>query len=291
MRILRSLTGRAAAIWAVVLLAVALPALVLPAVAGASAFTIKVTDVRDTAMVVSWTTTTAVTGSVKYGPAVGGSCSGVTLALTAVDKRGASTASTLHYVQLAGLVPGSYPAYCVQAVSGSDSSDVTLVTLGATFTSPPAPEQVYGTLTVPGQSVVEAIVYATATGANGTSSVISALVSVDDEGYWLLDIGSFRTSTLAAVYSYTNATALAFDVIGSSGQVVSGFGSTVEAARSGSLVLLMEVTPTSTATATPTSTATATPTSTATATSTSTATATSTSTATATSTSTATATS
>jgi hypothetical protein len=219
------------------------PLLITANVAGASAITPRITDVRDTAFVVSWSTASSSTGSVKYAPAVNGSCSDVTLTMTASDKRGPSISSTLHYVQVSGLVPGTYPAYCIQAVSGSDTSDVTLVTLGATFKSPSAPEQVYGSVTLSGQTVSEAIIYATASDASGASSVISGLVDVGDEGYWLLDIGSFRTSTLGATYVYTDATAVLFDTVGADGRTLNGLPTTIAAIRSGSLILAMEIPP------------------------------------------------
>ena len=91
---------------------------------------VRFTDIRDTSFVISWTTVTRETGSIRYGPSTSASCEGVTLTGTANDRRGPSYLSTVHHVSVAGLDPGETGVYCVLPVSGGADGMPVAVTLG-----------------------------------------------------------------------------------------------------------------------------------------------------------------
>jgi hypothetical protein len=94
---------------------------------------VRITDIRDTSFVISWTTVTRETGSIRYGPSASASCEGVALIGTANDRRGAYYLSTVHLVSVSGLDPGETGIYCVLPVSGGADGIPVAVTLGPTL--------------------------------------------------------------------------------------------------------------------------------------------------------------
>ena len=77
----------------------------------ASIVTMRRTNVRDTSFTIVWTTDTAVTGYLNWGP------SGTEPAAAAYDRRGASATSTVHSVTVNDLTPST--RYAFDIVSGS----------------------------------------------------------------------------------------------------------------------------------------------------------------------------
>ena len=70
---------------------------------------VRITDIRDTSFVISWTTVNRDTGSIRYGPSASASCEGVALTGAANDRRGERPAR--------GILP-KHGAPCVSLRSG-----------------------------------------------------------------------------------------------------------------------------------------------------------------------------
>lgn len=92
---------------------------------------VRVTDVRDVAATVSWTSAAAEVGVVQYAAAVNGSCASSAYGTSAIDVRGSDTASTVHYVKLENLSPTTL--YCYRPVSGSVTGPSSTFTTGPTL--------------------------------------------------------------------------------------------------------------------------------------------------------------
>ena len=167
-------------------------ALGTPTVQGGTVSNIRVTDVRDTAFVVSWTSSTSETGSVAYGPAMSGSCTGATLSSTANDKRGASYASSVHYVQVSGLDPNAGTKICIRVTSGASQEPSQLVTLGPTI-GISSPDSVFGTVKNGTANAGDVIVYMTMTTNGVSSSTITTLVQSSDQGYYQISLSGARS--------------------------------------------------------------------------------------------------
>ena len=170
---------------------------------GVIIYEVQMTDVRDTAFAVSWTTNQSVTGEVHYGtdPA--------NLNQTAYDKRGASTSDDTHYVELLGLTPET--TYYFDVVSDGTVDDNNgnhySVTTGPTL-GLPGSDTIYGQVfksdgTTPAEGT---IVYITlkdngSLGSSGQAAKMSTLV--DATGYWYTNLGNARTSDLGAYFEYS----------------------------------------------------------------------------------------
>ncbi len=163
---------------------------------------IVTSNVRDVQFTVSWKTDVAASGTVNYGTTTA-------LGSTANDERGASTNSTTHHVNIAGLNPNTL--YYFDVVSGSTTDNNGgghySVTTGPTL-GLPASDTVYGqvfksdgtTLAV-GTIVYLYIADNNGAGSTGRSQVASALV--DGTGYWFYNLGNVRTATNNAYFVYS----------------------------------------------------------------------------------------
>ena len=182
------------------------PSVVLPVTGN-----LRVSNVREGSATISWATNTAVTGSVVYGLA----SSGAGPSTPVYDTRGSTTASTIHYVTISGLVPNT--AYVFDVVSGN----VTDSRSGNhySFSTGPSldvrtPETVTGTVAIDGGGVpADSIVYLSATAGTDTCGPISALVSStgNASGAWNLSLGNLRTADNLAWCNYTTTSPLTIE--------------------------------------------------------------------------------
>jgi hypothetical protein len=163
---------------------------------------VKVTNLRDTAFTVSWTTDGVFTGTVEYGttPALGS---------VAQDDRGAATSDDTHHVTLLGLISGT--TYYFDVLSGDQRDDNNgahyALTTGSVLELPTS-DTVYGRAfqcdgTTPAQGT---IVYVTLADGDGTGSLgQSAQMSglVDENGWWHANLGNARVGRLSAHFFYS----------------------------------------------------------------------------------------
>jgi hypothetical protein len=181
--------------------------------------------VRDGSATISWATSSSVTGSVAYGLA----SSGAGPSTPAYDSRGSTTASTIHYVNITGLVPNT--AYTFDLVSGNTtdtrSGQHYSFTTGPTL-SVKSPDTVSGTVSIDGGGTPDAaIVYVSAnytdaaTGNSVPCGAISAIVSSanNSSAAWSLSIANLRTADNLAYCGYTTSSTLTIEAqAGSTGR-------------------------------------------------------------------------
>lgn len=163
---------------------------------------IRVTNVRDGSLTVSWVTDGPATGYVNFGPTTA-------LGSTAHDDRGDTTVDDTHHVTLSGLLPET--TYYFDVVSGTTVDDNGgghyTVTTGPTLGLPPS-DTIYGqVLLADGLTPAQgAIVYITlqdadGKGSSGQSAAMSALVG--KTGYWSANLGNARVADLSALFEYS----------------------------------------------------------------------------------------
>jgi len=162
---------------------------------------VTISNVTDVSFVVSWVTDTPSNGSVTWGtnnpPSPG---------TTVTDSAGSTTT---HYVTITGLSPSTLYYFQVSSVGHVDNT-VYQVTTGPTLGLPPVGTTIYGFVyqsngTTP---VPNAIVYLQIQDDNGLDSLgVSQLMSgrADSNGVWSCNLGSVRTNTFGAYFSYTIA--------------------------------------------------------------------------------------
>jgi hypothetical protein len=163
---------------------------------------LRVTNVRDGSLTVSWITDSPAMGYVNFG-------STTALGSTAYDDRGHTTMDDTHHVTLSGLSPET--TYYFDVVSDSTVDDNGgehySVTTGPTL-GVPTPDTIYGQVfladgVTPAQG---AIIYVTlqdadGLGSSGQSAAMSAVVM--KTGYWSANLGNARTSDLSALFEYS----------------------------------------------------------------------------------------
>jgi hypothetical protein len=163
---------------------------------------IRITNVRDTQLTVSWVSGQAEVGQVNYGTSP-------SLGSTAFDDRGAATSDDTHHVTIRGLLPRT--TYYFDVVSGG----ITDNNAGAHYTITTGPsiiptgsDQVWGQVfRSDGHTpAVGAIVYIrlqdnNGQGSPGSSAPVSVLV--DAGGYWFTDLVNVRTADLNALFNYS----------------------------------------------------------------------------------------
>ena len=206
---------------------------------------LRISNVRDGSATISWATSSSVTGWVVYGLA----SSGAGPSTPAYDSRGPTTASTIHYVNITGLVPNT--AYTFDLVSGnttdSRSGQHYSFTTGPTL-SVKSPDTVSGTVSIDGGSTPEAaIVYVSAnytdasTGNTVPCGAISAIVSSanNSSAAWSLSIANLRTADNLAYCGYTNSSTLTIEAqAGSTGRAA--VTKTVSEAKAATVTLAVQ---------------------------------------------------
>ena len=183
---------------------------------------VRIGNVTDRQVSVSWVTSAAETGYLRWGvdPA--------NLAARAEDDRGA-VASTTHHVTIGNLTPRT--AYYVDLASGSTvdnngGAHYRVTTGPALDPGSPAPP-VYGQLSRPdGASPAGILIYATVRdgdgrGTPGASGLLSSIVQEKDQGYWYLNLGLARLADLSGPFSYSaSGDKLALRLVGGPGQAL-----------------------------------------------------------------------
>jgi hypothetical protein len=164
----------------------------------------RITNVRNGSVSVSWITDSPATGYVNFGPTT-------VLGSTAYDDRGDTTVDDTHHVTLSGLSPQT--TYYFDVISGATVDDNGglhySVTTGPTLGLPPS-DTIYGQVCLAdGVTPAEgAIVYMTlmdgdAQGSSGQAAPMSTLVDVN--GYWTANLGNSRTTGLTSYFSYSSS--------------------------------------------------------------------------------------
>ncbi|MGC8839487.1 MAG: fibronectin type III domain-containing protein [Anaerolineae bacterium] len=188
--------------WLLVLLLLPLSVTAGESEAGPFIHDVRVSNVRDVYVTVSWVTEGYAHGEVHYGttPALG---------QVASDDRGATYMGRTHYVGLTGLSPATTYYFDVVSDGAVDDNGGAhyQVTTGPTL-SPPTSDAVWGLVyqedgTTPAAG---AIVYlqvrdANGSGSPGGSAYLSALVS--EAGYWFANLANARTADLGAYFAYS----------------------------------------------------------------------------------------
>ncbi|MGB0387107.1 MAG: CARDB domain-containing protein [Ardenticatenaceae bacterium] len=163
---------------------------------------VRVSNVRDSSLSVSWTTDQPMTGTIRYGT------DSSNLNLTAHDDRGADTSDDTHYVTISGLAVTT--TYYIDVVSGSTTDNNGGAHYSAT-TGPilavPSSDTVYGKVfKADGSTAAEGtIVYLTlqdnnGSGTSGQGALLSSLVK---DGFWSVNLGNTRISDLSGYFSYS----------------------------------------------------------------------------------------
>ena len=157
---------------------------------------LRVSNLRDTSVTLSWTTDEPTTGYVLYGETK-------ELGQVAVDGRGAQLSAETHYVTLTKLKPET--RYYFKVVSGAESDrDRTprFQTLLDIRTAPvleslPESDTVYGKVfyrdgitPATGASIYLTLQDGDGRGDTGEATLLSALV--DEKGYWHVNLGNAR---------------------------------------------------------------------------------------------------
>jgi hypothetical protein len=161
---------------------------------------LQVSNLRDTALTLSWITDEPTTGYVVFGetPALSAG-SGQALGRVAYDVRGPAVAGDTHYVVLTGLAPET--TYYFDVVSGDGVDDNGgahyTVTTGPQLDSLPESDTVYGQVfradgvtPAAGTIVHLTLVDSDGAGSPGQAMLMSALVDAD--GYWHANLGNAR---------------------------------------------------------------------------------------------------
>jgi len=165
---------------------------------------IKITNVTDSQFSVSWTTSKAAIGLVKYGTT---SSSDSSLPDDRDQRSGEKTAFKTHYVTLSGLKPAT--KYYFKIGSGSEKNlfdnngKPYEITTGPALGAQPPSDLINGkVVTESGGSASGAIVYATLP----ETAPLSAQVKID--GTWLIPLSSARTPDLFDYATYDSRTTL-----------------------------------------------------------------------------------
>ena len=167
---------------------------------------LRVSNLRDTSVTLSWTTDEPTAGYVLYGETK-------ELGQVAVDGRGAQLSAETHYVTLTKLKPET--RYYFKVVSGAEDDTNTSfpsaadsIITASTLEKLPESDSVYGQVFLSDgvTPATGALLYLTLkeagrTGDTGEATLLSALV--DSEGYWHANLNDARTADLERTFSYS----------------------------------------------------------------------------------------
>lgn len=177
------------------------PSWLLRAAPGASPKQIKITNVSDTSLTVSWITETAVTGFAKYGTATN-------LQSVVLDDRdqasGETKTYTTHYVTLRNLNPQT--SYYFKIGSGKSLFDnngqpYQITTAPKIITPPPASDPAYGIILKADNSPAEGvIVYLSLANAAPLSTLTK------NTGSWMITLNNARAINLSSYLTYDQET-------------------------------------------------------------------------------------
>ena len=161
-------------------------------------------NIQNTKFTVSWTTETAETSQINYGPTS-------SLGQTAYDDRGKVALAKTHHVTITGLA--SNMQYYYEIVSGGqvyrNSGQPYAITTGIYLAPASGSHVAYGqVLLSSGDPTVGAIVFLRVqdndgVGTLGTSQVLSVLT--DNAGWWNLELSGLRTQDLTSYFSFSES--------------------------------------------------------------------------------------
>lgn len=172
---------------------------------------VRITNISDTSLSVSYTTDTKVLGSISYGK-------DITYGKTAIDDRdqqaGTATTHLLHHITIRDLKPNT--RYVFSVISGQDTflnnDQPFIVTTATTLGTPPTQQNplVGKTATVSNNPPQEAIVYIKTTDSQTLSTIIKS------DGSYLLPINGMRTQTLSSFINILGTQSLQLLIVGDS---------------------------------------------------------------------------
>lgn len=160
-----------------------------PLAQSASSSAVQVTDVRDSAFFVTWTTDVADTGAVRWGPA------GSAPTTRVPDIRGDGVSSTVHFVRVTGL--NASTSYVFDVVTGNSTDDRGgshyQVTTGPSLNLT-ASDSIYGRITDSGGAPAKnvAVVLTVRSPDGSASAPMGAFIGQTDDGYWTANLGNTR---------------------------------------------------------------------------------------------------
>jgi hypothetical protein len=196
---------------------------------------IRVSNVRDTTLTVTWVTDASTTGALRWGIDDGTAPNTDTY-----DRRGPAGSYSVHYVTLSGLTPSTRYRFDVISGSTTDTNNGShyLATTGPTIGAT-SPDLAFGTASLSANgAATSAVVFVTASGPSGTSAPLAALITPSSRGYWAANLGNLRQASLDAPFPVTGDTVLTVTAdAGTDGSVVST--TTVAAARAGTVALVL----------------------------------------------------
>lgn len=165
---------------------------------------VRITNVTDISLSVSWTTEDPQNCVVHYGATA-------SLDQTAEDDRGASTLDDTHHVTLSGLTPATSYLLDLECDGVRDDNGGAHYTAGTGPTlGIPSPDTAYGAVFLSDGSTpaVGTIVYVELEDGDGVgspsrSTSLSDVVASSDGGLWDVDLGSARLQDLGGYFAYT----------------------------------------------------------------------------------------
>lgn len=171
---------------------------------------VRISDLTETSVTLSWITPDkSAEGWVKYSTS---STLGAD-AQVAQDYRdvydGQTTARTTHYVTVSSLNPGVQYYFSIGSGgkeykdTSGDAFDFTTAESGS-YSSPPSPDPVYGTVT--NGSDQSTIVYVTLGSGSNKSFPVSTITN--DSGNFEVDLSHVRNAALTGAYSYEDSTVM-----------------------------------------------------------------------------------
>ena len=175
---------------------------------------LRLSNLRDTSVTLSWITEKPTTGYVRFTgaaappqspPIMGGKSNEERVAY---DSRGATTSSTIHYVVLDHLTPES--TYNFEIVSGAEVLHTDSVTTAPLLESVPESDSIYGQIKKADGVTPAAgtLLYLTLQDADGVGSESQAILEsalVDEQGYWYANLGNVRTAKLNSYFNYSSS--------------------------------------------------------------------------------------
>ena len=161
---------------------------------------VKITNLTENSVSVSWITDVDVIGSVNYGI-------DTTLGVTALEDRIGAAKTSVHHVTLKPLQPATTYYFKISSGKGQygQGANAYVVKTPSLIGTPPPPQTVYGTLINPDSSVFggRGVVYVDTLGGGTASTVINPA-----NGNWSVSISTIRTKDLNSYVSLGNNTSL-----------------------------------------------------------------------------------
>ncbi len=160
---------------------------------------VKISNVRDTQVTISWITDEEEVGFVNYGTTT-------QLSQTDYDDRGSQTVAYTHHVTITGIMPET--TYYYQIICGSLTSNIGSVTTGTSIL-PVGSDVVYGKVykqdgKTPAKGAICYIRIEDADGMNSREKSQAVSVLVDENGYWFTELVNFREARLTQLFKYSD---------------------------------------------------------------------------------------